>query len=45
VGPSSRLLPSTIDTQLLPDDITLPLLWLGLLVNLNNGFIPLSFGP
>jgi leader peptidase (prepilin peptidase)/N-methyltransferase len=30
-----------IDTQLLPDDITLPLLWLGLLVNLNNGFTPL----
>lgn len=26
------------DTQLLPDDITLPLLWLGLLINLNNGF-------
>ncbi len=25
------------DTQLLPDDITLPLLWLGLLVNLNAG--------
>ena len=31
-----------IDTQLLPDDITLPLLWLGLLVNLNNVFAPLS---
>ena len=31
-----------IDTQLLPDDITLPLLWLGLLVNLNTGFTPLS---
>jgi len=26
------------DTQLLPDDITLPLLWLGLLFNLNAGF-------
>ncbi len=26
------------DTQLLPDDITLPLLWLGLLFNLNVGF-------
>jgi leader peptidase (prepilin peptidase)/N-methyltransferase len=26
------------DTQLLPDDITLPLLWLGLLYNLNGGF-------
>ena len=31
-----------IDTQLLPDDITLPLLWLGLLVNLSNGFTQLS---
>jgi leader peptidase (prepilin peptidase)/N-methyltransferase len=29
-----------IDTQLLPDDITLPLLWLGLLINLNDGFTP-----
>lgn len=27
-----------LDTQLLPDDITLPLLWLGLLFNLNSGF-------
>lgn len=27
-----------LDTQLLPDDITLPLLWLGLLFNLNMGF-------
>lgn len=27
-----------INTQLLPDDITLPLLWLGLLINLNNVF-------
>jgi leader peptidase (prepilin peptidase)/N-methyltransferase len=27
-----------LDTQLLPDDITLPLLWIGLLVNLGNGF-------
>ena len=26
------------DTQLLPDDITLPLLWLGLVFNLNTGF-------
>ena len=26
------------DTQLLPDDITLPLLWLGLIFNLNDGF-------
>ncbi len=26
------------DTQLLPDDITLPLLWLGLMFNLNTGF-------
>jgi leader peptidase (prepilin peptidase) / N-methyltransferase len=31
-----------IDTQLLPDDITLPLVWLGLLVNLSNGFTPLA---
>jgi leader peptidase (prepilin peptidase)/N-methyltransferase len=30
------------DTQLLPDDITLPLLWLGLFFNLNNGFVSLS---
>lgn len=29
------------DTQLLPDDITLPLLWLGLLFNLSNGFVDL----
>ena len=27
------------DTQLLPDDITLPLLWLGLLFNLNGTFV------
>lgn len=27
-----------INTQLLPDDITLPLLWMGILVNMNNGF-------
>jgi leader peptidase (prepilin peptidase)/N-methyltransferase len=31
-----------IDTQLLPDDITLPLLWLGFLVNLNGSFVPLQ---
>lgn len=30
-----------LDTQLLPDDITLPLLWLGLLLNLNNVFTSL----
>ncbi|MFW5431979.1 MAG: prepilin peptidase [Methylophilaceae bacterium] len=30
------------DTQLLPDDITLPLLWLGLLFNLNGGFTDLQ---
>ena len=30
------------DTQLLPDDLTLPLLWLGLLVNLNGTFAPLQ---
>ena len=31
-----------LDTQLLPDAITLPLLWLGLLLNLNGIFVPLS---
>ena len=31
-----------VDTQLLPDDITLPLLWLGLLFNLNGGFTDLK---
>jgi len=30
------------DTQLLPDDLTYPLLWLGLLVNLNGAFVPLQ---
>jgi leader peptidase (prepilin peptidase)/N-methyltransferase len=30
-----------LDTQLLPDDITLPLLWLGLLLNLNGVFTTL----
>ncbi len=30
------------DTQLLPDDITLPLLWAGLLVNLGATFVPLQ---
>ena len=30
------------DTQLLPDTITLPLLWLGLLFNINGTFVPLS---
>ena len=30
------------DTTLLPDDLTLPLLWLGLLVNLNGVFVPLQ---
>ncbi|CAN5343212.1 A24 family peptidase [soil metagenome] len=29
------------DTQLLPDDITLPLLWLGLLFNLGAVYVPL----
>jgi leader peptidase (prepilin peptidase)/N-methyltransferase len=29
------------DTQLLPDDLTLPLLWAGLLVNLQGTFVPL----
>ena len=31
-----------IDTQLLPDDLTLPLLWLGLLFNLGDSFTDLS---
>lgn len=31
-----------IDTQLLPDDLTLPLLWLGLLLNLNGAFTSLE---
>jgi leader peptidase (prepilin peptidase)/N-methyltransferase len=30
------------DTHLLPDQITLPLLWLGLITNLLGGFVPLS---
>lgn len=30
-----------LDTQLLPDDITLPLLWVGLLFNLYDGFTSL----
>lgn len=30
------------DTQLLPDAITLPLLWAGLLINLNGTFVPLA---
>ena len=30
------------DTQLLPDDLTLPLLWLGLLLNISGLFVPLS---
>ena len=30
------------DTQLLPDDITLPLLWLGLIFNFNSGFVDLK---
>jgi leader peptidase (prepilin peptidase)/N-methyltransferase len=31
-----------LDTQLLPDDLTLPLLWMGLLVNINGAFVPLD---
>ena len=31
-----------LDTTLLPDSLTLPLLWLGLLFNLNGHFVPLS---
>ena len=30
-----------VDTQLLPDDLTFPLLWAGLLINLNGTFVPL----
>lgn len=30
------------DTQLLPDDITLPLLWAGLIINLSGVFVPLE---
>jgi leader peptidase (prepilin peptidase)/N-methyltransferase len=30
------------DTQLLPDDITIPLVWTGLLVNINGLWIPLE---
>jgi leader peptidase (prepilin peptidase)/N-methyltransferase len=30
------------DTTLLPDDLTLPLLWMGLLLNLNGTFVPLQ---
>jgi leader peptidase (prepilin peptidase)/N-methyltransferase len=29
------------DTQLLPDDLTYPLMWLGLLLNLDGTFVPL----
>ncbi len=31
-----------LDTQLLPDDLTYPLLWAGLLVNLHGTFVPLQ---
>ncbi len=31
-----------LDTTLLPDDITLPLLWLGLLLNLGGTYVPLT---
>lgn len=31
-----------LDTQLLPDDITLPLIWIGLLFNLGGTFAPLE---
>lgn len=30
------------DTSLLPDDLTLPLLWLGLIFNIGQGFVPLG---
>ena len=31
-----------LDTQFLPDDLTLPLMWAGLLVNLPGSFVPLQ---
>ncbi|MSQ59559.1 MAG: prepilin peptidase [Betaproteobacteria bacterium] len=31
-----------LDTQLLPDDITLPLLWAGLLINTADTYVPLA---
>ncbi len=31
-----------LDTSMLPDDLTLPLLWLGLLANLTGQFVPLQ---
>ncbi|MGI9276875.1 MAG: prepilin peptidase [Endozoicomonas sp.] len=31
-----------LDTQLLPDNITLPLVWIGLLVNISGTLVPLS---
>jgi leader peptidase (prepilin peptidase)/N-methyltransferase len=31
-----------IDTHLLPDDLTLPLLWSGLLINISGTFVPLA---
>jgi leader peptidase (prepilin peptidase)/N-methyltransferase len=31
-----------LDTQLLPDDLTYPLLWVGLLLNINGTFVPLK---
>ena len=30
------------ETGFLPDDLTLPLVWLGLFLNLNNAFVPLA---
>jgi len=33
------------DTQLLPDDLTLPLVWLGLLFNWQTGFVSLEVSP
>ena len=30
------------DTQLLPDDLTFPLLWAGLIININGTFVPLQ---
>lgn len=31
-----------LDTHLLPDSLTMPLVWVGLVVNLDHGFVPLD---
>jgi len=42
VWPLIALTVIDLDTQLLPDSITLPLLWLGLIVNATGGFVSLE---